>query len=221
MTRTARWITSIGAVVLGLALIILVGAWHLGLLTLFFPPPAPVGTAQTANQNNSPAPVATYQQPQQPSKISTATGQSPSASGKTTLNSAGSAAGPPENSAQLTKDQLQKQIDDYYTIKLQALGESYESQLNGLVSEAFNEYQSDKEQGKDFSVAAMAFKYMSEGNALEKQCDAQFDATLAEYEADLQKNNLSLDTAIKAKQAYESAKATREKELLSAAAKMI
>jgi hypothetical protein len=165
--------------------------------------------------------VATYQQSQQPSTTSAATGQSQSASGITTLNNADSAAGPPESTAQLTKDQLQKQIDDYYTARLQSLGESYESQLNGLVGEAFNEYQSDKKQGKDVSLAAMAFKYMSEGSALEKQCDAQFNALLDEYEADLRKNNLSLDTAIKAKQNYESAKANREKELLDAAAKMI
>jgi hypothetical protein len=216
MAKTAKWVTSIGAVVLGLALIILVGVWRLGLLPLLFPPPAPIGTAQTGIQNNGPA-VGT-QQPQQPSKTSTGADQSPSTSGITTLNST---AGPPENTAQLTKDQLRQQIDDYYTAKLQSLGDSYESQLNGLVSEAFNEYQADKKQGKDVSLAAMAFKYISEGNALEKQCDVQFDALLGEYEADLRKNNLPLDTAIKAKQEYESAKANREKELLSAAAKML
>jgi len=158
MTRTARWITFISAVVIGLALTILIGAWCLGLLPLLFPHPAPIATVQTAIQNNDPAPVATYQQ--QPSKTATGTAQSPSAFGKTTLSSAGNAAGLQKNSAQPTKDQLQKQIDDYYTAKLQSLGKSYESQLNGLVSEAFSEYQSDKKQGKDISVAAMAFRYM-------------------------------------------------------------
>jgi hypothetical protein len=62
---------------------------------------------------------------------------------------------------------------------------------------------------------------VSEGSALEKQCDTQFYAILDEYETDLRNNNLQLDTAIKAKQEYESAKVNREKELLSAAAKMI
>ena len=220
MTRTARLITSIGAVVLGLAVIIIVGAWRLGLLPLFSPYPAPTGTTQTAIRNNGPAPVVTYQQSQQSSKTSAGTGQSSSISCETTPGARG-AAGPRENGAQPTKDQLQKQIDDYYTAKLQSLGESYENQLNGLVGEAYGEYQSDMKQGKSVSMAAMAFKYMSEGSALEKQCNTQFYAVLAEYEATLQKNNLPLDTAIKAKQAYEAAKASREKELLSAAAKMI
>ena len=222
MTKTIRWMTSICVIILGLALIALVGAWRLGLLPLLCPSPAPVSTAQTTSiKDSAPAPVSTYQQPQQPSQTSTGTAIPPSASGKTTLNSIGSAAGIPKDSAQLTTDQLQQQINDYYSTRLQNLAESYESQLNDLVGEAYGEYQSDKEQGKDVSVAAMAFKYMSEGNALEQQCDAQVYPLLDEYEADLRKNNLPLDTAIKARQEYESAKANRKQELLSAAAKMI
>jgi hypothetical protein len=229
MTKAARWITSIGAFLIVLALIIVVGAWRLGLLPLFFPPPAPAGTAQNTTTGTGLPPAGTYIQQQQPSKTGAETDvdntdkqqTSLSAPGITTINNSGSATGLPEDSAQLTKDQLQQQIDDYYTARLQNLAASYESRLNGLISEAFNEYQSDKNQGKDVSVAAMAFKYMSEGNALEKQCDAQFYPLLDEFEADLRKNNLPLDAAIKAKQEYESAKVNRKKELLSAAAKMI
>jgi hypothetical protein len=226
MSKTSRWIASIGAVILVLALITIVGAWRLGLLPLFFPPPAPIGTAQNTTTETGLPPAGTYIQQQQPSKTGAETDvdntgkqqTSLSASGITTLNST---AGPPENTAQLTKDQLRQQIDDYYTARLQSLGESYEGKLNGLVNEAFSEYQSDKKQGNDISVATLAFKYISEGSALEKQCDAQFYPLLDEYEADLRKNNLPLDTAIKAKQEYESSKVNREKELLSAAAKMI
>lgn len=229
MTKAARWITSIGAFLIVLALIIVVGAWRLGLLPLFFPPPAPAGTVQNTTTGTGLPPAGTYIQQQQPSKTGAETDvdntdkqqTSLSAPGITTINNSGSATGLPEDSAQLTKDQLQQQIDDYYTARLQNLAASYESRLNGLISEAFNEYQSDKNQGKDVSVAAMAFKYMSEGNALEKQCDAQFYPLLDEFEADLRKNNLPLDAAIKAKQEYESAKVNRKKELLSAAAKMI
>lgn len=216
MTRTGRWITSLGAVVLGLALLAFVGAWRLGLPVLLSPL-ASIGTPLTDILNSGPAPGTGFsgstEQPQQSSKTGTQADQSPS-----TL---GSVAIPTWNSTQLTKDQLRQQIDDYYTARLQNLAASYESRLNGLVSEAFNEYQSDKNQGKDVSVVAMAFKYMSEGNALEKQCDAQFYPLLDEFEADLRKNNLPLDAAIKAKQEYESAKVNRKKELLSAAAKMI
>jgi hypothetical protein len=229
MSKISRWIASIGAVILVLALITVVGAWRLGLLPLFFPPPAPIGTAQNTTTETGLPPAGTYIQQQQPSKTGAETDvdntgkqqTSLSAHGLTTMNNSGSATGLPEDSAQLTKDQLRQQIDDYYTARLQSLGESYEGKLNGLVNEAFSEYQSDKKQGNDISVATLAFKYISEGSALEKQCDAQFYPLLDEYEADLRKNNLPLDTAIKAKQEYESSKVNRKKELLSAAAKMI
>ncbi len=219
MTKTAKWLTASGAVILGLALIIIVGAWRLGLLPLLFsPPPAAVGTTPNAIKDSSPAPVSTGQQPQQPSPAVTHT--PPSAPGNTTLNNTGSSAGLPENGAQLTKDQLQQQIDDYYTAKLNNLAESYENQLNALVGEAMSEYQADKQQGNNAAIFALAGKYYSEGSALEKQCDAQFYSLLDEYKAQLRKNNLSLDTANRDQQEYESAKAAREKELLSEATKI-
>jgi hypothetical protein len=226
MTKPARWITSIASVILGLVLIIGVGAWHLGLLPLFFPPPAPPG-AQNTTAETGLTPPGTYIQQQQSSKTGAAVNDSDkqpaplSASGIATLNSSGSVDVLPEDSSQLARAQLQQQIDTYYGGKLQNLAEGYEDKLNSLVGEAFSEYQSDTKQGKDASVAAMAFKYISQGNALEQQCDAQFYPLLAEFEADLQKNNLPLDTAIKAKQTYEAAKINRKRELLSAAAKLI
>jgi hypothetical protein len=229
MSKTSKWIASIGAVILGLALIALVGAWRLDLLPLFFTPPAPAGTAQNITTETGLPPAGAYKQQQQPSETGAETDadntdqqqKSLSAPGITTMNNSGGDAGLPEDSAQLSRDQLQQQIDDYYGTRLQNLAEGYESRLNGLVSEAFSEFQSDQKQGNDAAAATLAFKYMSEGSALEKQCDAQFYSLLDEYEADLRKNNLPLDTAIKAKQEYESAKVNRQKEIISAAAKML
>jgi hypothetical protein len=209
MARTARWVKSIGAVILGLALISAVGIWRLGLLPLFFPPPPAVGTTQNAPiETGTPSAGAYIQQPSK-AGAGTDTGntdrqQTPlSAPVVTTMNSATTI---PQGSSQLTRDQLQQQIDDYYSARLQNLAGGYESKLNGLVGEAFFEYQSDKKQGNDISLTTLAFKYISEGSALEKQCDAQFYPLLDEFEADLRKNNLPLDTAITAKQEYESAK---------------
>ena len=185
MSKTSKWIASIGAVILGLALITFVGAWRLDLLPLFFPSPAPAGTAQNITTETGLPPAGAYKQQQQPSETGA------------------------ETDADNT-DQQQK--------SLSAPGITT---MNGLVSEAFSEFQSDQKQGNDAAAATLAFKYMSEGSALEKQCDAQFYSLLDEYEADLRKNNLPLDTAIKAKQEYESAKVNRQKEIISAAAKML
>lgn len=202
MTKSVRYITSTIAVILGLALLALAGAWRLGLLPLLFPPPVPAVPFHTAEQDNNPAPGGEHRQTQQPSDN----------------NNTG---GAPEGSAPSTTDQPRQQIESYYIARLRNLTGGYEGRLNGLVGEAFNEYRSAKKQGRKISVPAMAGKYISQGTALEKQCDAQFYQSLDEFKAELQRNNLPLDTAIRAQQEYEYAKASRKREILAAAARAI
>jgi uncharacterized protein YaaR (DUF327 family) len=120
-----------------------------------------------------------------------------------------------------TKSQLQQEIESRYTTEMQNLAKSYENRLNALLSEAYTEYTTDKKQGKAVSVTALAGKYVTMGNALEKQSDDEFYAVLAQFEAELQSNGLPLTTAIRAQQVYEYDKAIRKKEILTAAAKMI
>jgi len=205
MTKVSKWLLVAAGIILGLALLTVAGAWRLGLLPLLFPPlPAiPERPPLTVKQNNQP-PTGAYQQPLPPSAT-------------TATDGVASAVG----SFPLTRDQLQKQIEGSYTTQLRNLAEGYEGKLNSLVSEAHNELESDKQEGKKVPVLALYDKYYSEGNALEKQCDAQFYPLLNQFEAVLQQNNLPLDTALRAKQEYEYAKANRKKELLSAATKII
>ena len=56
---------------------------------------------------------------------------------------------------QLTKSQLQQEIVSRYTTQMQNLAESYEDQLNALVGEAYNEYMTDKKQGKPVSAEVL------------------------------------------------------------------
>jgi len=111
----------------------------------------------------------------------------------------------------------QRAIEAAYIARLQAVAGGYQGRLNALVGAAWNEYLADRRQGKKVSVLALAGKYITAGNNLEAQCDAQFYAVLDQFEAALRANGYPPDTAVQARQAYEQAKAARRRELLSRA----
>jgi hypothetical protein len=217
MTRGMKWIVSFAAVILSFAVLALVSAWSLGLLPLLFPPSSLLqpdeaggwGGITSLFGTNSP-------QAQSPGSSNAAGDQN---TGAPRSPAPGTVQSPSNSGA--SGDQLRQQIENSYITRLQNLAGGYEGRLNGLVGQAYNEYESAKKQGKDVSVVAIAGKYYAQGNALEKQCDAQFYPLLNEFKAELQKNGLPLDKANQTQQAYEYAKASRKKALLSAAAKMI
>ncbi len=214
MSRRFKWITGTVAAIFCLALLILAGAWRLGLLPLLFPPPAPGWPTHTSTESANP-----------PTESGAGAGvgnaQTQPSTGQYSGSTAEGTAGAPGESVPSTGDQLQQQIESRYVTRLRNLAGGYESRLSGLVGTAYNEYQADKKQGKKISVMALAGKYIAEGNGLEKQCDSQFYAVLDDFKAELRRNNLPLDTAVRAQQEYEYAKASRKKAILSAAAKMI
>ncbi len=116
---------------------------------------------------------------------------------------------------------LQQQIEARYIARLQKIAGGYEGRLYGLVGQAWNEYITAKKQGQNISVISLARKYMAAGTALEKQCDAEFYATLDEFRTELLKNSLPLDTVIQAQREYERVKAARKRHILTAAAKLL
>jgi len=226
MSKTAKWITGIAAVICYLAALALAGIWRLGLLPLLLPPTLPAQPA-TASIGETIQPSGEISLTLPNVSISNEhPGNTPGAG--TALPAPGKAAveALPAVNTQITDDwaaksQLEQEIDARYITRLSNLGNDYEDQLNSLIGEAYNEYASDKKQGKPISALALAGKYIPMGNALEKQCDSEFYALLDQFKDELQSNGLPLTTAARAQQVYEYDKSVRKKEILDAAAKLI
>jgi len=222
MSKTAKWITGIAAVICCLAALALAGAWRLGLL----PPKLPAQSSSASiGETIQPSGEITLTLPSIPAKNehpgnTTPAGKAMSAPDKTST-AASSAVNTPVSDDWAAKSQLEQEIDARYLTRLSNLGNDYEARLNSMVGEAYNEYASDKKQGKTVSALALAGKYITMGNALEQQCDSQFYALLDQFEAELKSNGLPLTSALHAQQVYEYDKSVRKKEILDAAAKMI
>lgn len=116
---------------------------------------------------------------------------------------------------------LRREIEAYYVARLEAICGYYEGRLNGLVGSAQAEYNTARREGQKISLASLARKYLAAGAALEKECDAEFYAVLADFKAELRKNSFPLDMPREAQKEYERAKAARKRQLLSAAAKVL
>lgn len=115
----------------------------------------------------------------------------------------------------------EKQIEAYYTQKLSAVASGYRQKLNSLEAEGISEYNKVREKKEKASLVGLALKYISAGRALEAQCDAEINPILNEYKAELRKNSLPEYAAENAEKEYKKAKAAREKQILSSAAKYI
>jgi hypothetical protein len=99
--------------------------------------------------------------------------------------------------------------------------ESLESQANqkidSLVSKAFNEYQTKKQNGESISFAYFYQKYSSAGSQLESQTDGAFHYIYKALEKELKNNGFSPSHAVSFKEEYEKAKNARESALLNKA----
>jgi hypothetical protein len=179
--------------IFGLLLLILAGIWYTGLLPPVHIPPSsfekPLSTA--------PEPKDFLPERTGPSK---------------------SAAGAP-NALENAQTPLRREIEVFYFTKLETIGRYYEGRLNKLISSALSEYNAACRQKQKVSVVSLARKYIPAAVALERDCDGEFYAVLADFKAELQKNYFPLDKAREAQKEYEQAKAARKRQLLSAAAK--
>ena len=201
MRPWTKWITAIAIILIGISLLALAGAWRLGLLPLLFPqPPGAVPPHVTTGATGA-VPGATIQ----PQAV---------APGRPADNT-----GTANGNARDSRDALRQEIEQRYVTRLQNLAGGYEGKINALSNGAFGEFEAARKSGK-VSYWDMASKYISEGNSLEKQCDAQFYAILQEFKDELSRNNLPLDTAVRVQQLYEYAKANRKREILSNAAQL-
>jgi len=148
----------------------------------------------------------------------------PDSSGSGVPSGSGSGSGafgalPPE--ARSLPSPEQAAIEAYYLARLETICRSYEGRLNGLIGQAQDEYTSARRQGQKVSVISLAKRYLAAGNALEKQCDADFYAVLADFKAELRKNSFPLDKPREAQKEYEQTKAARKRQIITAAAKML
>lgn len=114
---------------------------------------------------------------------------------------------------------LRREIEARYIARLEAICSYYEGKLNTLVGSAWNEYSTARMQGQKISAVNLAGKYLAAGNTLEKECDREFYAVLADFRSELRKHSLPLDKTYEAQREYERAKAARKRQILSAAAK--
>jgi hypothetical protein len=221
--KSTRWITGISITILCLAVLALAGIWRLGLLPLLLPPQQPPPTLQASEGETMMPSGEIYLSPPAINQNDHTANSQPEGTlaPPASMTPGSNATNGPATDDLTTKSQLQQEIESRYTTEMQNLAKSYENRLNALLSEAYTEYTTDKKQGKAVSVTALAGKYVTMGNALEKQSDDEFYAVLAQFEAELQSNGLPLTTAIRAQQVYEYDKAIRKKEILTAAAKMI
>ena len=113
-----------------------------------------------------------------------------------------------------------QEIEAYFITRLNIIGRYYEGRLNGLLGLAWNEYGAAQKLNGKVSAFSLAPKYIAAGNALEKECDQEFYAVLAEFKAEMRKNSFPLDKAFAAQREYERAKAARKKQIFRRAAKL-
>jgi hypothetical protein len=234
-SRWGVWFAGSAAATLVLALLALAGAWRLGLLPLLFPPPEAL---QPSGAGGGMAPGLTSLPPAGTLGADAGNGQQEGRlplPGKTLTYGAAYGTDVPEGTGvagqgsgqensqagAAEKYALRHEIEQHYIDILSTLGGTYQYRLNRLVQQAYDEYRADQQQGKSAPALALARKYLPLGEALERQCDRQFYAELAQFKGELRNNDLPLDTANLAQRIYEYDKAARKKEIMLQAAKLI
>ena len=227
------------ALIFGLSLLIFAGIWHRGLLSPALFPPAFLERASSWLEKDSAKPLRSlpesttpFREQKEPSgnKENSAeiTGETAEetiekapagTSGEASGGTSKSAAGTP-NTPEKAPVPLRQEIEVYYITKLRTTCGSYEGRLNSLISSALGEYTAARRQGQKVSAVSLARKYVAAGNALERECDAEFYAILADFKAELRKNSFPLDKTWEAQREYERAKAAYKKQILSSASKL-
>ena len=107
----------------------------------------------------------------------------------------------------------EKSIAKKYAPRFAAIKGNFVSEIDGMIAQAKAEYLAIPADKRGLSKITLGFKYMAKGDALEKQCDADFNAELNRLKADLKKNQLSPNLANTAKKEYEQQKSTVKKAL--------
>lgn len=230
------------ALIFGLSLLIFAGVWHTGLFSPTLFPPAFLERASSwlekdnaKSLGSAPESATPFREQKEPfgNKENSAekTGEigeiteekiekTPAGtSGEISGGTSKSAAGTP-NTPENAPVPLRQEIEVYYITKLRTTCGSYEGRLNSLISSALGEYTAARRQGQKVSAVSLARKYVAAGNALERECDAEFYAILADFKAELRKNSFPLDKTWEAQREYERAKAAYKKQILSSASKL-
>ncbi len=102
---------------------------------------------------------------------------------------------------------LQEKLAQIYLLR-----SSFSGRLDSLVAQAKQEY-INREKGKD--ALSIAKKYLNQGAALEKQCDAQMEALLAEIKSELERTGGDTSLVSEIRGAYQSEKSVKKAALLS------
>jgi hypothetical protein len=98
-------------------------------------------------------------------------------------------------SAQSTPSDPTAEIVQKYVAKLYAIKADYMGRLGSLASSAKSQYEADKkEYGKATAVQNAVAANLSAAASLESQCDADVEATLADFESEL--SAVGADTSI-------------------------
>ena len=149
-----------------------------------------------------------------PTGTTSPTGTSTPKSGvEKTLNDAvnKSQSAPLENNKKFSTSE--KSIAKRYAPKFAAIKGNFVSEIDGMIAQAKAEYAAIPADKRALGKVTLGFKYMAKGDALEKQCDADFYAELNKLKADLKKNKLSPSLANTAKREYLQQKSTVKKAL--------
>lgn len=108
-------------------------------------------------------------------------------------------------------------IKDKYRPSFEDLQSQANSKIDTLVSSAYNEYKTKKQNGESISYSYFYQKYTGAGSDLEARTDAAFQVIYEALQAELQNNGFSKSHAKPFLEEYEEAKSTRETALLNKA----
>lgn len=114
----------------------------------------------------------------------------------------------PVNKAETTKPYLN--IINEYSVKLESLRASFESNLENLIDQGIAEYKSGQ-----ISTAKLSSNYLNSGIELEKASDKQFNALVKEMEQELKTNNYDVEIIGEIKEYYTSFKNSKKHEVIS------
>lgn len=124
-----------------------------------------------------------------------------------------------ENSAKDKKKQAvtAESIKAAYRPVFQSLEAQANAKIDSLVSAAYSEYQTKKENGESVSVTYFYRKYSAAGKELESMTDQTFQYVYESLENELTKQGFSAKEAHEFKTQYENAKSAREAALIEKA----
>ncbi|WP_240374345.1 hypothetical protein [Bacillus piscicola] len=106
-----------------------------------------------------------------------------------------------------TNNQSANAIMNQYEAEFRAMEGKYESQLNGLIQQAYEEYMNEGSVNQG--------KYKSKAASLQSTADSEFYSTYSQLKSDLERNGHNPSQASKFKSIYEGKKAAKRDELES------